>query len=1088
MIDLHTLGKFSELGEIFDISVLLEDNPSFELNEGDFVNILPHFDNFISISKVTSNENLTTEFLSGKIDNKADKIIKNLIAKDGKTFNVFYQITKSYKNHLEICAFKSKNIILDKSGSDIYIGVDNSDEIKNSFTFTYNKHSYVVSLSFEEIPNFFYLIGTRGNEIVYLNVQSKKIATLLSELPEGISSDDEVRIGEIENDPNINKGTIRLGIRRNQYTFVNKIDALPVKNSALYAENYELHNPYLKSWETFSKFEEKLTYEYIEDIGSVDVINSYFDGNILNVVVKNPEKWIEMKKKAIDHNLQESFAVGYNFSFKNRETSEMVFSSREVSVSILNFNDKSSTVRCLIEKIPNGFDANSISSLYASKHLSEVMFNRRNIAFRNIASGKTGISNFASYFNGENPSSMLDTKKYPFTNRARNLVFKGNAPTIDQEEAIKIALNTPDFAIIQGPPGTGKTKVISAISASIPKPEKSEDIDLYTAYQNVATSHLADTQQDCFDFPFDTLTSKKAKVDKESRALNWANEKAEELRKKNINACDYIQGIKEKRVFYNIKTHYNWKTATIGNDANLLYRLKNECLSIYKNNLYEIDRLYSKTKKFLPNKNYDTSTLFSFLYSLPQNKIAFTDGGISNVKDLLLKFKIFAENNESDKDKIDEIVNKIIEAYQETSIDFDSIYKLKIELSSYFINIDPTIINRDLNFEIKTLLQKIDENMSEENVSDKDYIIANYILDLEGSSSSVYKTMKKFQDRLIATHQMSGSDEAASISSFYRNVFADEAARSNPADLLISLSKAKEKIILVGDQNQLPQYIDDEVYKLIDEETLSGENKLLIKQTLFEYLINAAHKLESKDGIRRVIRLKTQFRMPRVLGNFIGDEFYSKDENGNLLPEQERGLSFGGKDEDHFHKLPGLENKAMVFVDVKQRNKAVKVGHSYKNEDEANSITEFLEKCCNDFSCKSLTFGIVSFYKAQIECIKNKLVEKQLIQLDEEGNIDYLNSLLKVEIKTVDSYQGEEKDVILLSLVKGNEDMYSFSSYAFLNDSNRLNVALSRAKKCCILFADPNLFKGENCKTQLKPLLHFFSKCDKEEEGCIRVK
>lgn len=1088
MIDLHTLGKFSDLGNVFDFSIQLDEKQSFILKEGEFIDILPSFDDFVSIAKIDNTNDLTTEYLSGRIVSSGIKTLNNLTAMDGRANIVFYQVTKSYKNHLEICAFQSKNMIIDKSGTEICIGVDNCQKIQDDFTFVYKKHQYVVSLSFEEIPNFFYLIGTQNDKVVYLNVQTKKVGELLKEIPEGIMADDEVRIGDLEEQPNISRGTIKLAIRKNQYKFVNKTDALPIKDSALYTEKYELQNPYLKSWEIFSKFEEQLTYENINSIGSVDVSNSYFDGNVLNITVKNPEKWIEMKKKALEHNLQECFAIGYSFSLRNREDKEIKFITKEAPINILNFNDKTSMVRCIIENIPKRFDVNSITSLHGSTHLAETMFGRRNAAFQKIASGKTGISNFASYFNGENPASLINVKKYPFTNRAKNLVFKGYSPTVDQEDAIKIALNTPDFAIIQGPPGTGKTKVISAISASIPKPDSSEDIDLYTAFQNVATSHLADTQQECFDFPFSTLTSKKAKIDKESRAINWANNKAEQLKQKNANAYDFINGIKEKRIFASIKAHYKYKKATIGNNANLLFRLKKECPSIYRNNIYEIDHLYNMTKKFLPNDNYDTSVLFSFLYSLPENDLAFSDGGISRVEDLLYRFQIYSENNQIDKSRTDEIIKRIIAAYEETPINYDYIYSLKIELSSFFINISPTIINRDLNENIKNLLNKIDQNMIEENISNKDYIVANYILDLEGSGSSVYKTMKKFQDRLISTHQMSGSLEAGQISTYYRNVIADEAARSNPADLLISLSKAKGKIILVGDQNQLPQYIDDEIYKLIDEETLSGENKLLIKQTLFEYLINAAHKLESKDGIRRVIRLKTQFRMPRVLGNFIGEEFYSKDENGNLLPENERGLLFGGRDEDHYHSLPGLENKAMVFIDVKQKNKASKVGHSYKNEDEAEKIAEFLEKCCNSSSCNSLSYGIISFYKAQIECIKNKLLEKNLIQLDEEGNIDLLNSLMKVEIKTVDSYQGEEKDIILLSLVKGYEDIYSFKSYSFLNDYNRLNVALSRAKKCCILFADPTLFKGSNTKNQLKPLQHFFDKCDRNEEGCEHVK
>lgn len=58
--------------------------------------------------------------------------------------------------------------------------------------------------------------------------------------------------------------------------------------------------------------------------------------------------------------------------------------------------------------------------------------------------------------------SSYQTRALGLTKRVRKKIFK-NDPTENQEKAIRIALNTPDIAIIQGPPGTGKTTVINAI-------------------------------------------------------------------------------------------------------------------------------------------------------------------------------------------------------------------------------------------------------------------------------------------------------------------------------------------------------------------------------------------------------------------------------------------------------------------------------------------------------------------------------------------------------------------------------------------------------------------------------------------------
>jgi len=75
-------------------------------------------------------------------------------------------------------------------------------------------------------------------------------------------------------------------------------------------------------------------------------------------------------------------------------------------------------------------------------------------------------------------------------------VFNGS-PTSRQEEALKVALNTPDIALIQGPPGTGKTKVISALLVRLA--EISEDSGnsvshrlLLTSYQHDAVENVAE--------------------------------------------------------------------------------------------------------------------------------------------------------------------------------------------------------------------------------------------------------------------------------------------------------------------------------------------------------------------------------------------------------------------------------------------------------------------------------------------------------------------------------------------------------------------------------------------------------------------
>ena len=138
------------------------------------------------------------------------------------------------------------------------------------------------------------------------------------------------------------------------------------------------------------------------------------------------------------------------------------------------------------------------------------MFGRRNEAFERIRSGHTGIPDLPALFNGERTHPPLE-KAPTLSSLAKAKAFGGHEPTPDQKEAIKIALESPDFAIIQGPPGTGKTCVITAISASLPKADD-EPLDLFTAHQNLTTQNLADAQTSAANFPYEVILSKHQRI------------------------------------------------------------------------------------------------------------------------------------------------------------------------------------------------------------------------------------------------------------------------------------------------------------------------------------------------------------------------------------------------------------------------------------------------------------------------------------------------------------------------------------------------------------------------------------------------
>lgn len=85
------------------------------------------------------------------------------------------------------------------------------------------------------------------------------------------------------------------------------------------------------------------------------------------------------------------------------------------------------------------------------------------------------------------------------------------------------------------------------------------------------------------------------------------------------------------------------------------------------------------------------------------------------------------------------------------------------------------------------------------------------------------------------------------------------------------------------------------------------------------------------------------------------------------------------------------------------------------------------------YADQKISIGIISPYKEQIELLKEKLAEQDLTNKPIEH----------ISVKTIDGFQGEERDVIYISLVRSN----TISEIGFLSDIRRMNVALTRAKK-----------------------------------------
>lgn len=249
---------------------------------------------------------------------------------------------------------------------------------------------------------------------------------------------------------------------------------------------------------------------------------------------------------------------------------------------------------------------------------------------------------------------------------------------------------------------------------------------------------------------------------------------------------------------------------------------------------------------------------------------------------------------------------------------------------------------------------------------------------------------------------------------------ADEAGQIQVMDLLVPLVRAK-RAILVGDHQQLPPVVEDEVAKQIDPDE-TGQRAWL-EQSLFEQLFERPTTPDTHK-----IMLDTQYRMPKFIADFISRQFYhSNYRTGCDIPYT-----------DPFFQGP------IVFMDTvneqKRYERPVKEPEGirgYVNHLEARLIAQVALA----YQAHGDQWGVIVPYKKQAEQIRRELQRR-----NRALSPDFLNDW----VATVDSFQGKERDVIIYGFTRSN----SKRQVGFLAELRRLNVSLTRAKRQLVLVGD----------------------------------
>lgn len=343
----------------------------------------------------------------------------------------------------------------------------------------------------------------------------------------------------------------------------------------------------------------------------------------------------------------------------------------------------------------------------------------------------------------------------------------------------------------------------------------------------------------------------------------------------------------------------------------------------------------------------------------------------------------------------------------------------------------------------------------------------------------------------------------------------EEAGKAHGFDLALPL-QAGHRWMLLGDHRQLPPYRFTDYLAAVDDidavvdllNTFEGADRSLLdqvwinewkdkeektKRDFVEYVkrwLNAFERLLTNlsniHGERLVTRkesigakagiLAIQYRMHPTIGNLISHAFYNDEiENGTAHSD-------GRCRDEFFHGLAAvglpaelqIDTKALVWLDLpwcQHEPDSEEVGPKqgkprYTNLHEVQAVREFISRLrpgAHRHSDKKLKLAILSPYNQQVALFNRSLQDVEL-----PDHLELVESLTAARgsrqsvrwAHTVDSFQGNQADVIIVSLVRNNRKLPP-DGLGFLKVASRLNVLLSRAERLLVLVGSCDFFEKQ---------------------------
>lgn len=281
----------------------------------------------------------------------------------------------------------------------------------------------------------------------------------------------------------------------------------------------------------------------------------------------------------------------------------------------------------------------------------------------------------------------------------------------------------------------------------------------------------------------------------------------------------------------------------------------------------------------------------------------------------------------------------------------------------------------------------------------------------------------------------------------YDFVIIDEAARSISSELAIAMQSAK-RVLLVGDHLQLPPLYSD-----AHKAALARRLGLNAKHTELDEVLRSdfARAFTSEYGKQASATLLTQYRMIPPIGNLVSSTFYD-----GKLNNGPRTIPDIYSDAPHVLRSPVTWLDTSPFAD--RANHQSDRGVSIYNRCEAEQVIELLKQIADSGQFLSELFNLKDKDDALIGVICMYGEQKRLIRqkFNQEIWTDGFKELVKID--TVDSYQGKENRIIILSLTRSDKSR----NPGFLRAPNRINVAMSRAMDRLLIIGNTEMWKTHN--------------------------